>query len=474
MRIHSKNQNKIQNTVQKRSRNFLMSTTAFIAGVLMVPSYAHADPANSWDYDVVLDGNVGKDTSVLGITDITVTGGNGFVEGNADIYTGHTVNVTGDSSATFAYRDNRDNIESTLNGNLNSNMKIVIIDKDGVFFGSDAQIDVQSIVVTTGHIVVADIMDGGQLEISDVDQGGNIVLNGTISIAEAGLAAFVAPNVTNNGVINAKLGRVQMGAAQTVTVDLYGDGLLELALDGELADALLENNGDIFAEGGFVQMTALAAKGTVDNIVNNTGIITVASATQVGGKIVLSGGTQGTVSISGTLDASGTEGGSVEVRGERILVQNGADIDASGTAGAGGKVTLQTDTLDVTSAATFVNVAGAGGTVQIERLTKGRISLGGDSGGLHITQVDIDKVNAENLVVGNASSSENKATEINVRNFDTTASISGLTQLNSLSRSLAGGHDNQGDVEFDEGTNRFNALEVNAVDDVVFRGDVTV
>ncbi len=476
MRINSKKQNNSQNKIQKRSRKFLMSTTAFVAGVLMVPTYAHADPANSWDYDVVLDGNVGKDTSVAGITDITVTGGNGFVEGNADIYTGHTVNVTGDAGATFAYRDNRDNIESTLNGNLNSNMKIVIIDKDGVFFGSEFKADVQSILATTGHISVADIMDGGQLEITDVDQGGNIIINGEITVAEAGLAAFVAPNVENNGVINAKLARVQIGAAKTVTVDLYGDGLLELTLVDQLADALLENNGDILAEGGFVQMTALAAKNTVDNIVNNTGLITVASATQVGGKIILSGGTQGTVAVSGTLDATGTSGGEIEVRGKRIVATGPANIDASGTAGAGGKITLQTNKIFFpVASSTFIKANGAGGTVQIERLTQGRVSVGYKSGGLRVSQATINKIEAENLIIGNASASENNITEINVRSIDTTASISGLVQLNALSSILGDEtHKNEGDVEFDSGNNRFNTLEVNAADDVNFRKNVIV
>lgn len=450
-----------------------MSTTAFVAGIMLMPSYAQADPANSWDYDVVLDGNVGKDTSVIGVTDITVTGGNGFVEGNADIYTGHTVNVTGDNGATFAYRDNRANIESTLNGNLNSNMKVVIIDKDGIFFGSDFNADVQSIIATTGHVEVLDIMDGGQLTISDVDLGGDIIQNGTISIAEAGLAAFVAPTVKNNGVINAKLARVQIGAAKTATVDLYGDGLIELALSDQLSDALIENNGGIFAEGGVVQMTAMAAKGTVDKIVNNTGIISVASVTQKGGKIILSGGTQGTVSLSGALDASGTSGGEVEISSERLLTLVGADIDASGI--VGGTITLETDNLYSPIATKFIKATGSEGTIKVNRLTKGRVSLGSKSGGLHISQNTVNEMDAENLIIGNADGAENKVTEINVRTIDTTASISGLVQLNALSNIVndeSKQHD--GDVEFDRGTNRFNTLEANAIDDINFRKNITV
>ena len=475
MRANSKNQQKNSIETRKKSIRLLMSTTAFVAGVLLVPSYAQADPANSWDYDVVLDGNVGKDTSVAGITDITVTGGNGFVEGNADIYTGHTVNVTGDNGATFAYRDNRANIESTLNGNLNSNMKIVVIDRDGIFFGNDFNADVQSIIATTGHVEVSDIMDGGQLTISDVDQGGDITQNGTITIAEAGLAAFVAPTVKNNGVINAKLARVQIGAVKTATVDLYGDGLLEIALDAQLSDALIENSGGIFAEGGVVQMTAMAVKGTVDKIVNNKGIISVSSVTQKGGKIILSGGAQGTVAISGALDASGTSGGEVEIIGERILTLVGADIDASGTVDNGGTITLETDNIYSPITTKFIQAKGADGTIQINRLTQGRVSLGKKSGGLRVSQNTINEMEAENLIIGNVNSSENKVTEINVRSIDTTASISGLVQLNALSNVVNDeSKQNDGDVEFDRGTNRFNSLEANAIDDINFRKNVDV
>ncbi len=318
--VMRKNLQTQNNLIHSRSKRSLLSTTAMIAGALLASSQANAQvatPTNSWDYDVVLDGNVGKDTSVAGITDITVTGGNGFVEGNADIYTGHTVNVVGDSGSTFAYRDNRDDIQSTLDGDLNSNMNIVIIDKNGLFFGDAFRADVQGIVASTGSISVGDVMNGGELLIENISEGGSITLNGTITVAEAGLAAFVAPYVQNNGIINAKLARVQMGAAQTVTVDLHGDGLLELALDGELRRALIENNGRILAEGGTVQMTALAARKVAGSIVNNTGIINAASAVEVGGKIILSGGKHGTIRNTGAISTS--EGGSVEISGKRFV-----------------------------------------------------------------------------------------------------------------------------------------------------------
>lgn len=370
-----------EKTALQRKKALLLSTVAFMAGAMLVPGSAMAQvatPTNSWDYDVVLDGNVGKDVSTAGLTNITVNGGNGYVEGNANIYTGHTVNVTGDNGATFAYRDNRDNIQSTLDGNLNSNMKVVIIDKDGLFFMNGSSINVQSLVATTGNIRVNDVMNGGNvLTIRNVSEDGIIVNKGTITakksvdliakgilnsgdivvtkangrillaaadqvqlkkpnnktsidvsetgivinigtmtVAKGGLAALVSPFAGNAGVINAKMGTVAMAAGESVTLDMYGDGLVEVAVDGELANAMLVNVGEIQAEGGRVQITAKAAKGTLDNVINNSGVITASSASVDGGKIILDGGDRGTVYNRGMIETSA--GGAIEISGERF------------------------------------------------------------------------------------------------------------------------------------------------------------
>ena len=64
------------------------------------------------------------------------------------------------------------------------------------------------------------------------DQAANpnaaVVNQGTITIRQAGLAALVAPQVVNSGVITATLGHVVLAGAKTATLDLYGDGMLSL------------------------------------------------------------------------------------------------------------------------------------------------------------------------------------------------------------------------------------------------------
>lgn len=222
-------------------------------------------------------------------------------------------------------------------GKLTSTGQLLVIDGNGVFFGPGSRVDAAGLIATTGDISNAQILNNnfGDYEINGATSGA-IENHGMINVTEAGLAAFVAPSIRNSGVINAKLGKVAFASGEKVTLDLYGDGLFEVAVEGELSDALIENIGSINAEGGSVNMTAAAAKNAVDNIINVSGVVTVASATQQGGKIVLSGGSKGKVTVSGKLDASGTNGGKIDVKGQNIDVADTAVLKADGGQGADG------------------------------------------------------------------------------------------------------------------------------------------
>ena len=201
-------------------------------------------------------------------------------------------------------------------GTLKANGQIMVLDRNGVLFGKNSIVDVGGIIASTGDISNADAMDGdGKFNFTNFGRG-KIVLNGSVTIADAGVAAFVSPFVSNNGVINAKLGKVAFAAGQKVTLDLYGDDLIEIAVNDKLGDALLKNAGKINAEGGEVIMTAQAAKSAVDNVINMSGVINVSSIETQGGKIILKGGEQGKVSVSGGLYASGKTGGIVTINGQ--------------------------------------------------------------------------------------------------------------------------------------------------------------
>lgn len=266
-------------------------------------------------------------------------------------------------------------------GTLKSTGDVYILDTNGVIFGKNSVVDVAGLVATTGTIADADILDNdGKVNIKDIGTDGVIDLQGTVSVSQAGLAAFVAPTVKNSGIINARMGKVALAAGEEVTIDLYGDQLVEIAAGEQLADAYIENSGAINAEGGVVQITADAAKSAVDNIINMSGVINASSASVEGGKIILDGGDAGTVKIAGTIDASGTKGGNVAVKGQNISTTKTSKIAANSTDtvnGQAGSATLIADNNGVYKGA--ISVLGKDGFVETSAANlgvQGDVTLG--------------------------------------------------------------------------------------------------
>ncbi len=109
--------------------------------------------------------------------------------------------------------------------------------------------------------------------------------------------------------------------------------------NGEPLESLVDNAGTIEAHGGRVLLTANAAEGLVDNLINMDGVVQAHSVAEVNGEIVLMGGDGGAVSVAGVLDASGRDagetGGAVKVLGERVGLFDGARVDVSGANGGG-------------------------------------------------------------------------------------------------------------------------------------------
>lgn len=176
--------------------------------------------------------------------------------------------------------------ESVIAGRISAPGQVIIYNSNGVVFSGSAKVDVGSLITTTANISDEHFRQGKLI----FDQPGNpdarIVNDGSISVAEKGLAAFVAPSVANNGVINARLGTVAMAAGNAATIDLYGDGLVSIAVTDPVtrkpqdAQALVSNGGAIQADGGSVLITAEQASRVVDNAVNLSGVI-LARGTEV-------------------------------------------------------------------------------------------------------------------------------------------------------------------------------------------------
>ncbi|MGB4057786.1 MAG: right-handed parallel beta-helix repeat-containing protein [Alphaproteobacteria bacterium] len=311
---------------------------AFAEDALVVPEATAPEAPAAWTDFTPEVGNVTIETPTDTLTNITQNTAL-FVgtSANLDIPEGYHVNIDqASSNYLFVAKAAPDADPTYILGRLTADGRVIIIDRNGVFTGKDSVIDVAGIIATTGDISTDHLQNSqfGQYQITNITDG-KIDLSGQVTVANAGLAAFVAPTVVNSGVINAKLGKVAFASGEVVTLDMYGDKLVEIAVAGNKADALLKNSGTINAEGGVVQLSAKQAKGIVDNIINVDGVIDASSATQVGGKIILSGGGSGKVAVSGKLNAKGKQGGDIEVTGQFVSAEDNAVIDASGLNGGG-------------------------------------------------------------------------------------------------------------------------------------------
>jgi filamentous hemagglutinin family protein len=235
---------------------------------------------------------------------------------------------------------------SVILGRLDANGHVFLVNPNGIVFGHGAQVNVGSLVASTSNLTDANFM-AGRLTFDEPGRPGAGILNaGNMTAAEGGLIALVAPHVRNDGIIVARLGKVLIGAADTFTVDLYGDSLINLALSdanagqlhtatGEPVTSLITNTGTIDASGGqTVLMTARNAKSVLDNLINMSGVIKADSAVQQGGRILLLG-EGGKVDVSGTLSARGTTGGSIDVLGDAIHLGSTTSVDAGGANGGG-------------------------------------------------------------------------------------------------------------------------------------------
>jgi filamentous hemagglutinin family protein len=255
---------------------------------------------------------------------------------------------------------------SEILGTLTANGRVFLINRDGILFGPSAVVNTASFLATTHDIRNSDFMAGRYNFNIPGRPDASIVNQGRITAASGGFAALVAPGVRNSGTITATLGTVALASGNSFTLDMYGDKLITLAVNDQIASkvidvatgrplkSLVSNEGKIRANGGRVELTAAAARVVVDSVINTSGVIKANSIGHRNGMIVLAAATGGskpagapaqTIKISGTLSAAGktkgTQGGTIVVSGEHIKLTN-ARVDASGRAG-GGKVLIGGD-----------------------------------------------------------------------------------------------------------------------------------
>ncbi|HZX31398.1 MAG TPA: filamentous hemagglutinin N-terminal domain-containing protein, partial [Rhodocyclaceae bacterium] len=251
---------------------------------------------------------------------------------------------------------------SQIYGQLLSNGRVWLINPAGIMVGPGGRIDTAGFVASTLGVTNQDFLAGRLSFQKGVAAPGSVINQGTITTPKGGSVYLIGANVRNEGIITTPQGETLLAAGETVKlIDTATPGV-DVEITGEAGNTT--NLGQIAAEAGRI--------GLAGGLVRNSGSLNASSVVNEGGRIFLKAKTDTYVEGNATVSATGTQGGRVEVLGNRVAVMDKASIDASGTNG-GGTVLVGGDyqgkNPDVQNA--YISFFGPDATIKVDALQRG-------------------------------------------------------------------------------------------------------
>ncbi|MEZ0299943.1 MAG: right-handed parallel beta-helix repeat-containing protein [Candidatus Methylacidiphilales bacterium] len=229
---------------------------------------------------------------------------------------------------------------SQLDGNLNANGQVYLVNKNGVVVGKTGRVNTGSFTASTHDVDSAQFLQGGELNFSGTSTAG-VANYGKIKATD-GDVTLIARQVENHGKITAKKGSVNLAGGTEVLLKPSGS-------DGQRVFIKSTSGSGSVLNAGTIKATAAELRAAGGNeyalAVNNTGIIRATTADKSGGRIVLKA-ERGTAQNSGSLIARSTSptpgksGGKVVVTGEKVRLTSTSVIDTSSAHGKGGTANI--------------------------------------------------------------------------------------------------------------------------------------
>lgn len=390
---------KVKLTSQFLTLSFLLTQSFFL-------SYLHAAPTG---------GNVVGGTGSISQNDLTTTINQTSQQlavdwQSFDVNTNEKVNFVQPNTSSIALNRILGNNGSTIQGQINANGQVILVNPNGVFFTPTATINVGGLVATSLDMTPSDFMNGNYIFNEVIGADGTVINSGIINASTGGNVALLGKQVKNEGLISANLGSVVLAAGKQSVLTFDNQGLLGIKVTKEvLQDELgikeaVINNGDIKASGGRVLLTASTSQDVFSQAVNtnqlaqaksvvvhedgsftlgdgadvlNRGSIDVSSETNIqdSARIVLIGEN---ITSSGEIKADVANGNAGEIelhaKDKTLLTENSLTSAQAHNFGKGGLIKILGDKVGLFDQSE-VNATGANGG--------GEVLIGGDRQGLN-------------------------------------------------------------------------------------------
>ncbi len=192
------------------------------------------------------------------------------------------------------------NKASQIHGKLTATGKVFLVNPNGIVFGQNATIDVGGLVASTTNISDKNFIAGyetGKYKFDQATPGSAITIESSgVTFANTGVAVLVAPSVSNQGFIQADVGKLVLASGEIFTLDLYGDDLITFDAAPLLGQV---TSGEIHNTGNEVVLMAAVADDILESMINVDGYIEA-------NKVILSGDTIRFVG-PGEVDAAQTD-----------------------------------------------------------------------------------------------------------------------------------------------------------------------
>ncbi|MBD3425932.1 MAG: DUF2341 domain-containing protein [Candidatus Omnitrophica bacterium] len=258
---------------------------------------------------------------------------------------------------------------SEIMGRLECNGIFILVNKSGVYVGPNANVDVQSLVLSTRDITDSDFLSGKHVfkKLTKEEVDGLLLNEGKINIREGGFGVLIAGAIENRGKIIAPAGKIVLAAGDAIKLDIAGNGLISVAILEKTASNILDHQGNPITdqikntgelEAGTVVLKAEHVTDVFRNAINLEGCVSANRIEKKDGVVRITA--SGNVNVATEIEAS-----AVEVKSEQD-VNILADIKAYG-----GDIDLFADS-DGDGKGSFTQVVGI-----IEATGKGDIYIDG-------------------------------------------------------------------------------------------------